>query len=287
MPAAASETPPRPLRRIRPPQGWGGLDLAEVWEFRDLLLTLVGRDLKLRYRQTALGVGWVVLQPLIAAGIFTFVFGAVAGLSSNDTPYFALTLAGQVAWTAFALTLNRTSTSLLFNGALITKIYFPRLILPLSTLLSTAVDVGIGLLLLALLLLVYQITPTLALLSLPLWLLLLAGMGLGVGLFAAALVVRYRDINLIVPVVLQFLTFASPVGWSLTTMSQHIPPRFQTIYFLLNPAAPLLEAFRWSLLGRGSVPWPWVGYSGGMVLLLLLGGIVVFRRQEREFADVI
>jgi lipopolysaccharide transport system permease protein len=251
------------------------------------LWTLAARDLKVRYRQTALGGIWVVLQPLIAAGIFAFVFGAVAGLRSGPTPYFIFALAGQVAWMAFAATLTRVSTSLLLNTALVSKVYFPRLILPLYTLLSAMVDVAVGLVLLFLLMAMYRLPLASPAFFFPLWLFLLTLMGLGSGLAAAALTVRYRDVHLVLPVLVQLLTYGSPVGWGLAEMGTHIPAPFQAVYFFLNPAAPLVEALRWSLLGQGNPPWRWIGYAAVMALGLLAAGTLIFRYQERAFADVI
>lgn len=291
MPSAATEiaksSPPRVLHRIRPPRGWLVPNIGEIWEFRELLRTLAARDLKVRYRQTILGGLWVVLQPLIAAGIFAFVFGAVAGLRAGPTPYFIFALAGQVAWMAFAATLTRVSTSLLLNTALVSKVYFPRLILPLYTLFSAAVDVAVAFSLLLLLMAVYRVAPTFNTLLLPLWLFLLTLMGLGSGLAAAALTVRYRDVHLVLPVIVQLLTYGSPVGWGLAEMGKHVPARLQAVYFLLNPAAPLVEAFRWSLLGQGEVPWSWVGYAAAMAVLFFCAGVAIFRAEERVFADVI
>jgi lipopolysaccharide transport system permease protein len=265
------------------------VNLNDLWEFRDLLITLASRDVRLRYRQTALGVLWVVLQPLIAAGIFAFVFGKVAGLAKDGDriPYFAMTFAGMVAWMVFAGTLTKASGSLVQNSALVSKVFFPRLVLPLSTLFSTLVDLAVGLGMIALFMIVFSIPPTLALLTLPLWVGLLLLLALGAGLMASAVMVRYRDVAYIIPVLVSSLSFASPSGWPLAKMKENIPDALQGLYYALNPVAVAVEGMRWSLYGQGEIPWAWVAYSGTVAVLGLVAGLVVFRQQERGFADVI
>jgi lipopolysaccharide transport system permease protein len=258
-----------------------------VWQFRDLLTTLAVRDVKLRYRQTALGALWVVLQPLIAAGIFTFVFSRIAGLSSDGVPYFAFAFAGQLAWMAFASTLTKTSASLVGNAQLVSKVFFPRLVLPLSTIFATLVDFCVGMVLMALLMVLFGIVPGWGFLLLPVWLLLIVLLATGIGLFTSALMVSYRDINYILPVMTQFLIYATPVGWGLSEMVTRIPERFHAIYFLLNPLASFIEAFRWSLFGRGYVSWDYIGYATAVTVFLLVAGAFAFKRMERRFADVI
>jgi lipopolysaccharide transport system permease protein len=247
------------------------------------LTRFAARDITLRYRQTALGVTWVVLQPLLGAGILAFVFGNVAGLPAPaGIPYFLFSLVGMVGWTAFSQIATRASNSLVGNTQLVQKVFFPRLLLPLSTVLSTLVDVGVSLGLVAVLVVVNNITPGLGLVTLPLWLALFLAVGLGVGLGASALMVRFRDVQYVLPVAVQLLLFLSPVAYSLAK----VPASARTLYEL-NPLAGLLEGFRWSVLGT---PAPSVGltlYSGASSLLLLLIGLLVFHRMERGFADVI
>lgn len=292
----AASAPPDPEggtsyhRTLRPPSDWAALNLRDLWEFRDLLTTLAARDVRLRYRQTALGILWVVLQPLLAAGIFAFVFGEIAGLAKagDRIPYFALTFAGTVAWSVFAGTLTKASGSLVQNSALVSKVFFPRLVLPLSTLFSSLIDFVVGLGMIALLMIVLGIPPTLALLTLPLWLGLLLLLALGAGLMASAVMVRYRDVAYIIPVLVSSLSFASPSGWSLIEMQSRIhSPTLQGLYYVLNPVGIAVEGMRWSLYGQGYVPWPWVAYSAIVAVLGLIAGLVVFRQQERGFADVI
>ena len=286
--SSAQEVVRPPHRTIRPPSGWAALNLGEVFAFRDLLISLAARDVKLRYRQTALGVLWVVFQPLIGAGIFTFVFSRVASLGSDGVPYFCFAFAGQIAWSAFATTLTKTSNSLVGNTALVSKVFFPRLVLPLSTVFSTLVDFGVGLVVLTVLMLFQHVVPGWQILTLPVWFALLTLLGAGWGLFASALMVRYRDVQYILPVAVQFLIFASPVGWGMSEMVRRMPLAVQRVYVLVNPLAPLLEALRWSLFGgKGHVPWGGVAYAAAVVVAVILGGMVYFRNAEQRFADVI
>lgn len=273
---------PQPRLTIRPRPGWRLLDLAQLWAFRDLLLTLASRDLRLRYRQTALGVVWVVLQPLLAAGIFSFVFGKVLRASSDGMPYFLFSYAGMLAWTVFNSTLSKTSSCLVGNAHLVSKVFFPRLILPLSTVYSTLVDFAVALIMMGVLMAIYHVPPTMAVLLMPLCALMILALGLGIGLIAAGLTVRYRDVQYILPVVLQFLLYASPIGYPVSA----VPENLRSLY-MLNPLAVLLEAFRWTLLGTGEIQWGHVAYAALFACALLVAGAFGFRRMERNFADVI
>ena len=220
-------------------------------DFRDLLWTLAERDLKVRYKQTALGVIWVVLQPLMAALIFTFVFGVIAGLPSDGEPYLVFAFAGMTAWNTFANVLNRVSASLLANAGMLSKIYFPRLILPLSSVISALVDTSFSLVLLFVIMAIYRVWPGWGIVFLPVWLLILVVLALGLGLMTASWMVRYRDVAHVIPVVLQLGLYISPVAWSMT--NPKLSERFLWI-LRLNPLASLLEAFRWSLFGQGAPP---------------------------------
>jgi lipopolysaccharide transport system permease protein len=252
-------------------------------KFRDLVLVLSSRDIKLRYRQTLLGVVWVLLQPLLATGILTFVFGTVAGIKSSGLPYPILCFAGMLAWTAFSSTLSKSSMSMVGNAALVSKVYFPRLILPLSTVGSTILDLAVSALPMIIVMVVWGIGLTWSLVLLPLWLGLLLIMSLGLGLGAAALTVSYRDVQHVLPVLIPFLMYASPVGFTV----QNVPQAYLSIYFLANPMASLIEGFRWSLLGTAAPPvWAMV-YSASVAISALLLGTAIFRRMERRFADVI
>jgi lipopolysaccharide transport system permease protein len=267
---------------IRPPGMWSPLALGEMWQYRDLLFTLAARDVKLRYRQTAMGVIWVVLQPLLGAGIFAVVFGRVAKLPSNGLPYMVFSYAGLLGWNAFNSTLAKSSACVVQNSHLVSKVYFPRLMLPLSTVLSTLIDFGVAMAVMAAIMVSYGITPGWGILLLPVWLALLILLAIGVGLYTSALMVSYRDLQYAIPVLQQFLMYASPVAYSMAI----VPGNLRTLY-LLNPISNLLEAFRWSVLGRGQVEWGWVAYSAAVVLVAFVGGAVAFKRMERRFADVI
>lgn len=277
----------RPSRTLKAKPGWQALNVKELWLFRDLLLTLASRDVKLRYRQTAIGALWVVLQPLLAAGIFTFVFGKVANLPApNGVPYFVFSYAGLLGWNVFSNTVLKVSASLVQNSNLISKVYFPRLILPLSMMFSTLIDFAVALTLLPILMVVAHVVPGLSLLTLPLWFGLIMLLALGIGMFASALAVTYRDVQYVIPVLMQFFLYASPVAYMLSYAMTKIPAALQPFY-LLNPMAGLLEAFRWSLLGHGSLPLGAVAYSAVASVLVFLSGAFAFKRMERRFADVI
>lgn len=288
IPSGASrDAPARPLRTLRARPGWQALNVGELWQFRDLLLTLAGRDVKLRYRQTAVGVLWVVLQPLLAAGIFAFVFGKVANLPSPEgVPYFVFSYAGLLGWNVFSGTVVKVSASLVQNSNLISKVYFPRLILPLSMMFSTMIDFAVSLALLPVLMLIAHVAPGLGLLTLPLWFALILLLALGVGMFASALAVTYRDVQYVIPVLMQFFLYATPVAYMLSYVMKKIPAVYQPFYFL-NPMAGLLEAFRWSLLGHEALPVAPVAWAAAASVLVFLGGAFAFKKMERRFADVI
>lgn len=279
-------TPVRPLRTLKHKPGWQALNVRELWQYRDLLLTLAQRDVKLRYRQTAVGALWVVLQPLLAAGIFSLVFGKLASFPSDGVPYFVFSYAGLLGWNVFSGTVVKVSASLVQNSNLISKVYFPRLILPLSMMFSTLIDFAVAFTLLPVLMILGHVAPSVALLTLPLWFALLLLLALGIGMYTAALAVTYRDVQYVIPVGMQFLLYASPVAYPLTFALAKLPPAFRSFYFL-NPLAGLLQGFRWSLLGHGSLPVAPVLYSATVSLLVFFGGAFAFKKMERKFADVI
>lgn len=280
MPTPAGSRP-APLV-LRATSGWSALRLGEVWQFRDLLLTLAGRDLKLRYKQTALGVIWVVAQPLMAAGIFTVVFGKIAKLDSEGLPYFVFAFVGQLGWNLFSNTLSKTSACLVGNAQLISKVYFPRLVLPLSSFPSTFVDFGVAAGMLAVLMAWYGIVPGWPLVMLPVWMAIVMGIALGIGLMASALSVNYRDVQYILPVFMQMLLYASPVAYG----GGSVPAKMKPFYDL-NPLSPVLEGFRWSVLGTGMPDWRYAGMAAGWSVVLMVAGAFAFKRMERRFADVI
>jgi lipopolysaccharide transport system permease protein len=286
VPSPAPLPAATPLLTLRASSGWAALNFREVWHFRDLLMSLATRDLKLRYKQTALGVIWVILQPLMAAGIFSFVFGRVAQLSSDGAPYFVFSFAGLLGWNLFNNTVTKASGCLVGNVQLISKVFFPRLVLPFSTVPSTLVDFGVSAAMMLVLLCVYRIPPHWGMLLLPLWIALLLSLSLGIGLCTSALTVSYRDVQYILPVFLQVLLYASPIAYSLTSALARIPKPLQAAY-MLNPLSGLLEAFRWSLLGTGQVHWGYITYSAAASLAVFILGSFSFKAMERRFADVI
>lgn len=280
--------PPPPTHAAPPvlvirPDSARTLGLAgDLWAFRDLLWSLADRDLRLRYRQTALGVAWVLLQPVLGALIFTFVFGVVAGLPSDGVPYFLFTFASLAGWALFAGILTRASGSLVQNSPLIAKVWFPRAVLPASTLPAALIDFLIALLLLGGMMAWAEVAPGLAILAVPLWVLALAMLALGLGLIGSALMVSYRDVQHILPVGVQLLLYASPVAYS----ASNVPERFLSLYYL-NPLAPLLEGLRASLLGTPMPPTNTIVWGATVALGAFVLGAAVFRRLERRFADVI
>jgi lipopolysaccharide transport system permease protein len=272
-----------PLRRIRSTTRRTPLDLGELWRYRDLWLTLALRDVKLRYRQTALGVAWVVLLPLLASGIFTLVFGMIAKLPSDGSPYFLFVFAGYLGWNAFQNTLQRCGISLIGNTALVTKVYFPRIILPAASVLASLLDFAVGVVMLLLVLLVRGELPSVASLALvPLFMLLVQLLGLGLGFVSAALTVRFRDVQYVLPYLIQLLLYASPVAYGVSA----VPQAVRRLY-LLNPVAPLLDGLRAALLGRGDVHWLAIGTSALVCVLAFVLGTIFFLYQDRQYADVI
>ena len=272
--------------RIGPPSTWAALNPRELWHFRELLWNLAVRDVKLRYRQTLLGVAWVVLQPLLGAAIFAFVFGRVGGFKApGGVPYFLFALAGMAGWNAFSSTLSRTSNSMVGNAHLLSKVYFPRVALPLANACSTVVHVGVMLAVVAILLGTRWHFPGANVLLLPACLLLIMALSLGLGLCATALAVSYRDVQYVIPVMTQLLFYLSPVAYPAQSVVDRVPAAYQHLY-VLNPLAALLEAFRWSLLSVGEVRWGWLAYSAAVSLVTLGVGAYTFSRMERTFADV-
>ncbi|MGH1561899.1 ABC transporter permease [Mumia sp. DW29H23] len=267
---------------ITPPGRWRLPPVRELWEAREVLTRFGARDVTLRYRQTGLGVAWVILQPLLGAGVFAIVFGGVAGLPSDGVPYFVMSFAGMLAWTAFNGVVGRASGSLVANQALVSKVYFPRILVPLSSVYSVLVDFVVGLAFFGVLMVVYGITPGWPLLLLPVWLLLLLMMASGIGLVASALMVKYRDVAYVLPVILQTLLYASPVAYTLAA----VPEKWQ-VWFNLNPLTWILQEFRWSLLGNDAPDLWQIVASVVAAVVIFVGGALIFEQWERGFADVI
>ena len=280
-------TETEPLILVRPPHGLATLNLRELVQYGELVRTFARREILLRYRQTALGVVWVVLQPLLTAGIASFVFGKVAGFAQGDPAFFMRAFSGQIAWTIFGLSIFKISTCLVGNSAMLSKVFFPRLTLPVASTLAAQLDTLVALAAFVLLMPFFSVLPSLALLTLPLWFAALATMALGVGMMAAALMVSYRDVQFLLPVWLNALMVFSPVQWPLTRMAEKLGA-LGSLYLVCNPAAILIEGFRWSLMG-GTLPleaWQIV-YAAVVSVAILFMGLLIFRTQERRFADVI
>jgi len=266
--------------RIEPPRGLFELRLREVWAYRELLYFFVWRDVKIRYKQTAIGILWVVLQPVLTMLVFTLFFGRLAKLPSQGLPYPVFYFAALVPWTYFAYALQMTTNVVVDNQRLITKVYFPRLILPISAALSGLVDFGIGFVVLALFTVAYGIRPTLAALWLPALLALAFFTALGVGLWLSALNALYRDVRYVTPFLMQFWMFASPVAYPSTL----VPEKWRWLYGL-NPMAGVIDGFRWAITGRGQAPSLLLLASSAMVAVVVVGGLFFFNRMETAVAD--
>ena len=286
QPAAPTAPAEAPVLIIQPARGWISLQLRDLWHYRELLYFLVWRDIKVRYKQTALGVAWIILQPTLSMVVFSLLFGVLLKVPSGDAPYPIFAYAALLPWNYFAGALNRASTSVVNSAHLITKVYFPRLVIPLAGVLSGLVDFAIAFLVLVGLLIYYQVTPTWAAVLLPGFLLLAMLTALGFGLWLAALNVRYRDINYLIPFLVQVWMYATPVIYGTTL----IPERFRFL-ISLNPMAGVTEGFRWALLGArlGDARPPDMLFvvSIALTLVVLLSGLVFFRNTERTFADLV
>ncbi|HEY4275073.1 MAG TPA: ABC transporter permease [Rhizomicrobium sp.] len=267
---------------IKPSKGLVDIDFKAMWQFRDLLFAFADRDIRLRYRQTVLGSVWVILQPLLSALIFAVVFGFIAKMPSQGMPYFLIAFSGMLGWTLFQGNLTRVTPSLIGNGPLIRKVYFPRLLAPLGVVPSVLLDFMVSVAVMIVLLFVYHVTPNWGLVLFPFCVLSILMLSLGMGLIGASLSVKYRDIQHIVPFATQLLMYASPVGYSIAV----VPERIRS-YYLLNPLAEPIDAIRWSILGVGTPNFAYLAYAFVASFGILWLGLIVFRSCEREFADVI
>ena len=278
------------VTRIRPPGGWPVPDFAELWRYRDLLTLLTVRNVAARYRQSLLGMGWAVLRPAVSVAVFTVIFGRAAGFADElpgggagaAVPYALFAFVGLVPWNFFAAALGGTTQSVLTGGDMLTKVYFPRLVLPLSSLGVAAVDAAIGVVLAAALLAWHGVLPGPAVLALPAFLLLAAAAALAGGLWLTALNVKYRDVGQAVPFLIQVGMYLSPVIYPPT----FIPESWRAVYYL-NPLAGAIDGARWSVLGTDPPAWGLVGLSAAVTGLLLAGGLAYFARTERTFADIL
>jgi lipopolysaccharide transport system permease protein len=266
--------------RIEPSRGWVSLQLGELWQYRELLYFLIWRDIKVRYKQTALGAAWAIIQPVFTMVVFSLFFGRLAKVPSDGIPYPIFTYAALVPWTFFANGLGQSSNSLVDSARLITKVYFPRLAIPIATVLSGLVDFALAFTVLLGMMLYYGVLPTAALCWLPLFLPLALVTALGVGLWLAALNVQYRDVRYMIPFLTQLWMFATPIAYPSTLL----PQPWRTLYGL-NPMAGVVEGFRWALLGSKTAPGPMITVSSLAALALLIAGAFYFRRMEKTFAD--
>jgi lipopolysaccharide transport system permease protein len=277
---SATRVPVALTLRIEPPRKWFELRMADLWAYRELLYFLVWRDVKIRYKQTLIGVAWVVVQPLLTMLVATLFFGKLAKLPSQGLPYSVFCFAAVVPWAYFSAALLAATNVMVENQRVITKVYFPRLILPFSAALSGLVDFSIGFVVLLIFTFSHGIRPAWTLLLLPLFALLAVGTVLGVGLWLSALNALYRDVKYLIPFLVQFWTLASPVYYSSTM----IPAHYRWIYGL-NPMAGVIDGFRWALTGTGYPPSASLFASIAIVLLALLGGLLFFNRMEGSIAD--
>jgi lipopolysaccharide transport system permease protein len=269
-----------PVTSIQPSTGWVPLRLGDLWRYRELLYFLVWRDVKVRYKQTFLGAAWAIIQPLFTMVVFAVFFGHLAKMPSDGVPYPLFAYAALVPWTFFAHALTQSSNSLVGSANLIRKVYFPRLVVPLASVLSGIVDFLPAFALLPVLMVWYGVGASLRIFWLPLFVLLAITTALAVALWLSALNVRYRDVRYTVPFLTQFWLFATPVAYP----SSLLPEPWRTVYGL-NPMAGVVEGFRWALLNTGSAPGPIVAVSTLATVTLLIGGAYYFRRSERTFAD--
>lgn len=282
MIANMENSPPLATFYIRPASNWTSIGLKELWAYRELLYFLVWRDVKVRYKQTALGAAWAIIQPLMMMFVFSLFFGYLAKVPSDGIPYPIFTFCALLPWQLFAHALTESSNSLVANERLITKVYFPRLIVPIAAVLGGMVDFAIAFVIFLVMMLYYGIVPTWAIVTLPGFILLAIMTALGVGLWLSALNVQYRDVRYTIGFLIQFWLFATPVAYSTSI----VPERWRPLYGL-NPMAGVVEGFRWALLGKSEPPGTLLAVSVVVVILILVGGLYYFRRMEQEFADVV
>jgi lipopolysaccharide transport system permease protein len=281
-PAADALTTELPVTRIQPSRGWISLKLDELWDYRELVYFLTWRDVKVRYKQTALGVAWAVIQPLMTMIIFSVFFGRLAKIPSEGVPYPLFNLVGLVPWNLFSNGLSHVSNSLIESSNVIKKVYFPRLAVPIGALLSCIVDFGLTFILLLGMLAYYRVHPPAAVVFLPLFILLTLVTCLGAGLWLAALNVQYRDVRYVVPFMVQLWLFATPIVYPSSLLSEP----WRTLYGI-NPMVGVIEGSRWALLGTNTAPGPMILVSSAAALAILISGAFYFRTMERTFADVV
>lgn len=278
-PATSSELP---RTRREPPKGWAWPKLGELWEYRELLFFFAWRDIKVRYRQTVMGALWAIIQPFFTMVIFSLFFGRLANVPSDGLPYPIFSYAALVPWTFFANALTQASNSLVLSGNMLKKIYFPRLALPLATVMAGVIDFALAFVVLLGMMFYYGLVPTLNILWLPLFLLLALVTSLGVSLWLSAMNVQFRDVRYTVPFLTQAWLFVTPIAYPSSLLAEP----WRTLYGL-NPMAGVVEGFRWALLGTDTAPGPMMIVSIVVALILLVSGAFYFRRMEQSFADVV
>ena len=268
--------------RIEPSKGWAPLKIGELWEYRELIYFLAWSNVKIRYKQTVLGAAWAIIQPFMTMLVFSLFFGKLAKVPSDNVPYPVFSFAALVPWTFFSNSLRLASNSLIGSAHLITKIYFPRLAIPIATVLSGVVDFGVAFLMLLAMMLYYGMMPGDRMLWLPLFFMLAVVAALGASLWLSALSVEYRDVQHVMPFVLQFWLFATPIAYSSSMLAEP----WRTLYGI-NPMVGVVEGFRWALLGVHTSPGPIIIVSSVAALITLTTGAFYFRRMERTFADMV
>jgi len=270
-----------PTLIIRPPRKWVPVDLHELWNYRELLTSFTMRDIKIRYKQTALGFLWAIIQPLFMMVIFTVIFGNFAQIPSDGIPYPLFSFAALLPWMLFSEGLTRSTMSMVANSSIMTKVYFPRMIMPISGILSPLVDFVVSISILVLMMAYYGFVPTWNVVFLPLFIILALATSLGVGLWLSALNVKYRDFQYTVPFLIQLWMYASPVVYPASMLPKAIQPLYG-----LNPMAGVIEGFRWALLGT-EIPGSIIFVSVAVVIVLLVSGMFYFRRMEQYYADIV
>ena len=271
-----------PITIIEPKKGWIPIDLREIWNYRELFYFLTKRDIKVRYKQTVLGGLWAIIQPVFTMVVFTLFFGRLAKMPSDGIPYPIFVYAGLLPWTYFANALSTSGNSLVGSANLITKVYFPRLIIPASASMAGLLDFFIAMLVMGAMMIYYQFVPSIGILLFPFLVGLTFLCAVGVGLWLSALNVQYRDIRYVIPFLVQLWMFVSPVIYPISM----VPQKYQWL-LALNPMGGVIEAYRASLLGHMPINWFLLGLSTVIIIILFLSGLYYFRRMEKTFADVI
>ena len=279
----AAVPPAKRLTRVQRSEGWVSLRLHDLWEYRELVYFLTWRDVKVRYKQTVLGAAWAILQPLLTMLVFSLFFGRLAKMPSDGIPYPIFAFAALVPWTFFANGLTQSSNSLVGNANLITKVYFPRLAVPIATILSGVIDLVLAFAVLVVLMFFYQMAPSSNVVWLPVFMLLALLAALGTGLWLSAMNVQFRDVRYTVPFLTQFWLFATPIAYPISLLKE---PWKQTL-FGINPMVGAVEGFRWAMFGAREAPVAVVAVSFASAVVLVISGALYFRRMERTFADIV